>query len=442
MLLIYLHDISTRCDYVFDFIFKQELGIDYRVTTDITAFKEYNEEKLNYSDTKTENEIFIKPSSLLFENGIQKKEIRVEQKGNLKILFPNDDDDLGFDIFSAVFYLVSRYEEYLPFIPDEFGRFKAADSLAFQNNFLQKPVVNIWINILKKILKEKFSLLKMKSSEFDAILTYDIDVAYKYRGRSLGRIIGTSLKDLYAFKIKNIINRKITLLKIQKDPWDVYDDLKDTILKNKMNSVFFFLLADKTKYDRNLDYKNPLTKSLVAQIGDYSKIGIHPSFTTTDFPEKIATEKERLEDLSGKKIIKSRQHFLKLRLPDTYNFLLAAGIKEDFSMGYPEVAGFRAGTCKPFFFYDLKNEKITDLKLFPVTCMDATFIYYTKKSPEKSLMEILNLLKEIKKAEGIFIPIFHNEYLYKTKAGKKETKTTFRQVHDQTIMQVKAYLKK
>jgi hypothetical protein len=437
MLLIYLPQISTRATYVFDLIFNQDLGIEYRATTDIKAFEQHSAEKINYSNSPKEEGVFIKPSPLLFEDGIKKQKIKVVEKYQTKILFPNDEDDLGFDIFSAVFYMVSRYEEYLPFIPDKFGRFKAADSLAFQNNFLQKPIVNIWINILKNVLQEKFPSLKTKSSEFNAILTYDIDVAYKYRGRSPGRIIGASLKDLSTFKIKNIIDRKKTLLKIQKDPWDVYDNLKETIIKNSLEAVFFFLVADKTKHDRNLSYKNSLMKSLIQKIESFSKIGIHPSFTTSDFPEKISTEKERLENLSGEKIIKSRQHYLKFKLPDTYNSLLSAGIKEDYSMGFPEVSGFRAGTCKPFYVYDLKNEKITDLKILPVTCMDATFIYYSKKSPEKSLLEILNLLKETKKVEGTFIPIFHNEYLGKNRDNKK-----WRMVHDKTIMQINAYLKK
>jgi hypothetical protein len=65
---------------------------------------------------------------------------------------------------------------------------------------------------------------------------------------------------------------------------------------------------------------------------------------------------------------------------------LEAGITEEYSMAFPEAPGFRAGTCKPFYFYDLKNEKVTDLKIFPVTCMDATFVYYLKQSPEKSFM--------------------------------------------------------
>jgi hypothetical protein len=101
-------------------------------------------------------------------------------------------------------------------------------------------------------------------------------------------------------------------------------------------------------------------------------------------------------------------------------------------MGFADEPGFRAGTCKPFYFYDLKNEKATSLKIFPVTCMDATFIYYLEKSAEKSLLQILNLLKEVKKVNGTFIPIFHNEII---------AEKSWNLVHQRTIQQIKSYLK-
>ena len=434
MLLIYLLKKSARCDYVFDLIFRHEIGLSYRITADLNEFESHPGEKINYSNSRNASEFFIKSSSLLFEDHITAQEIEVVEKHQAKVFFANEGDDLGFDIFSAVFYMVSRYEEYLPFIADDFGRFKASDSLAFKNDFLQKPVVGIWINIFKEILLKEFPSLKTKPSEFDAIFTYDIDVAYKYTGRNPARIIGGSLKDLVKFKFRNIINRSRTLLKQQRDPWDVYGGLKESILKHKLNTIFFFLLSDRTKHDSNLDYRNPLMKSLIKEVGTFSEIGIHPSFYSSDFPEKISIEKGRLEEMSVEKIIKSRQHFLRYSLPDTYNSLLEAGIMEDYSMGFPESPGFRAGTCKPFYFYDLKNEKITGLRIFPVTCMDATFVYYSKKSPEKALVQILGLLKEIKKVGGIFIPIFHNDHL-----GENEK---WKMVHDKIIMQVKSYLKK
>lgn len=439
MLVIYSENISPRVAYVFDLVFKQEFQIEYSLTSDRNVFDAHQAAKINYSYAKkSETEFFIKSASLLFENSIEKKEIPVSEKFETKILFPNDEScDLGFDVFSAIFYMVSRYEEYLPFTPDAHGRYKASDCFAFRHRFLETPVVNIWLSILRKTLQKKFPELSLKSSSFKAILTYDIDVAFKFRGRSIERIIGAMGKDLLRWNWKNLIQRKLTLLHLRKDPWDVYDYLSETITKNKLDSIFFFLLADKSENDRNLSYKNPLMKSLVHKIKTFSEIGIHPSFNSSSFPEKIAIEKERLEEMSHRKITKSRQHFLKFNLPETYNSLLNSGITEDYSMGFPSTHGFRAGTCTPFYFYNLKEEKATKLKIFPVACMDATFIYYSKKSPEKSLIEILTLLKEVKKTGGTFISIWHNEHLGESKENKK-----WNSVHNQMIMQIKAYLKK
>ncbi|HEY5392560.1 MAG TPA: polysaccharide deacetylase family protein [Hanamia sp.] len=437
MLLIYLPHFSERCDYVFKLIFNQQLGIEYAVTNDINNIQNYSEEKINYSSAKISNELFIKSAPLFFEKEIKKQGIIIGQKDQTLVLFPNEEDDVGFDLFSSVFYLVSRYEEYLPFEPDKFGRFKATNSLAFQNNFLQIPIVDIWINIFKDQLEKKFPSLAIKSTTFNAIFTFDIDVAYRFKGRSFGRNLGSLTKDIFKLKTNNIKKRFRVFSKKEKDPWDVYEALEKKIIKNNFPSIFFFLLADKSNYDRNLDPQNPIMKSLINKVKSFSDIGIHPSFYSSDEPGKILIEKERLVNLSGKQITKSRQHFLRFIFPSTYNELLNAGIFEDYSMAYPETPGFRAGTSKPFYFYDIKNEKATSLKVFPVTCMDATFIHYLQKSPEKSLVEILNLLKEIKKVNGTFIPIFHNDNL-----GEKGEAKKWKSVHDSLVIQVRSYLKK
>ena len=438
MLLIYLPQTSPRTEYVFELLFKHELGIEYKTTNDIELFKNYQQEKINYSAWRIKDELFVKASSLLWENLIQKKDIVVEERHETKVLFPNDEScDIGFDLFSAIFYMVSRYEEYLPFTADQYGRFKASDSVAFQNNFLEKPIVNIWINIFKTVLQKKFPPLKIKNASFKAVITYDIDIAYKFKGRNFIRTIGSIVKDILSLKWKNIFERIMTLVNIKKDPWDVYDSLRETIIHNNLSSIFFFLLADKTANDRNLHHENPVMKRLIQKIQKFSEIGIHPSFNSSVIPEKIPVEKERLEKISGKEITKSRQHYLKFNLPETYNSLLSSGVTEDYSMGFPAMSGFRAGTCKPFYFYDLKNETATDLKIFPVSCMDATFKYYNKQSAEKTLMEILNLLKEVKKFDGTFISIWHNDNLGQSAENKK-----WNSVHNKMIMQIKAYLKK
>ncbi|HZW71699.1 MAG TPA: hypothetical protein VFF57_12545, partial [Hanamia sp.] len=182
MVLIYLTQNSPRCSYILDFIFKDELDLTFRTSADIKEFEQFAGEKINYSEKRIGDEFYIKSNSILFETGIKKQEIKVEETESEKILFPCVEDDLGFDIFSSVFFIVSRYEEYLPFQGDKFGRFKHEDSLAFQNNFLQKPVVNLWIEILKNKLAGKFPSLQFAKKKFNCVITYDIDVAYKYKG--------------------------------------------------------------------------------------------------------------------------------------------------------------------------------------------------------------------------------------------------------------------
>ena len=405
MLLIYLPAITQRTNYVFDLIFKNELGIEFTTTADIKIFAAHQQEKINYSSSRIGEEVFIKATDLLFQNSIEKINVPVEKKSETSVLFPNDSCDIGFDIFAAVFYMVSRYEEYLPFVPDEHGRFNADASLAFQNDFLQYPVVNIWIKHFKNFLLSKFPAIQFIYSSFKAIVTYDIDIAYAFKGRNLLRTFGTAARDVVMLKFKNILNR----ISSTKDPWDTYSYLQEIILKNDLPSIFFFLLGDYSRYDKNIKYDHPLMQQLVDKVSAFSDIGIHPSYKSSVITEKISIEKSRLEKLANKPITKSRQHYLRFILPDTYKQLLEAGITEDYSMGFTGRPGFRAGICTPFYFYDLKNEMATGLKIFPVIFMEGTFIYYQKLKPKRSLEIIFSLINEVYKVDGTFISIWHND---------------------------------
>lgn len=435
MLLIYLPAITSRCQYVFELIFKNQLGVKYDLTTDLNTFEAYEQEKMSYSSKRNNDELHIHSSPLLFEREIKKIDMSTENKFGRTVLFPdNSSCDLGFDIFSAVFYMVSRYEEYLPFTPDKYGRYKSSDSLAYKKRFLQQPVVDIWIENFRYLLSKKFNHLQFRLSTFNAVITYDIDIAYAFMGRNIFRLIGSTIKDAFKLEFKNIYDRLRSICNFQKDPWDVYDILYEIIARNELHSIFFFLLGDYSKNDKNISYTHPLMKELIIKVSRFSEIGIHPSFKTSIIPNKILIEKERLERISGIKINKSRQHFLKFSLPDTYNYLIDAGITEDYSMGFPDTPGFRAGTCKPFYFYDLKNEKSTTLKIFPITVMEGSFIDYLQTPPVEALDCICKLVKEVKEVNGTFISIWHNHTFSETNMYKG-----WRDVHNKMVEQILKY---
>lgn len=413
-LLIYLPENTARSEYIFDFIFREIFGISFLITSQKDEFLKFNGPKIGYCSERISSSFYVHNHGLLSDLSSRSWSIPVQNEGNEIILFPNESDDSGFDIFSASFYLLSRYEEHLPFEGDEFGRFRAVESIAGKNNFLLYPIVDIWIQKLGNLLKEKYPSLSLKLNTFKSILTYDVDVAYKYAGRSVWRNLGSILKDVLKGDTKNLKSRFQTYFKIKKDPWDVYDYLSQLIKSSGIPSVFFFLLGDKGPQDRSLNSDNMLMKKLIRKISNRSEIGIHPSFASNSNTKMVETEKRRLEKISGNDITKSRQHYLKLQFPKTYQQLLKEGIKEDYTMGYPEAPGFRAGTCFPFYYYDIKNEKVTDLKIFPVTVMEATFIYYLKTNPEESLQKIINLIDEVDKVNGMFIPIWHPDNLWES----------------------------
>ena len=116
-----------------------------------------------------------------------------------------------------------------------------------------------------------------------------------------------------------------------------------------------------------------------------------------------------MENIVNFPITRSRQHYLRLELPETYQNLVDLEITEDYTMGYAQHYGFRAGTCTPFYFYDLDFEIQTPLKVFPFAVMDGTLKEYLKLSTKRSFDVIYKLANEVKKVDGTFITLFHNE---------------------------------
>eukprot|EP01090_Pellita_catalonica_P022645 TRINITY_DN8886_c0_g1_i4.p1 TRINITY_DN8886_c0_g1~~TRINITY_DN8886_c0_g1_i4.p1 ORF type:complete len:170 (-),score=9.45 TRINITY_DN8886_c0_g1_i4:10-519(-) len=144
---------------------------------------------------------------------------------------------------------------------------------------------------------------------------------------------------------------------------------------------------------------------------DYARVGLHPSYYTVNNAAMLKKEKERLENITNMPIKRSRQHYLRVSLPETYQQLIDLEIDEDYSMGYTTHVGFRATTCTPFHFYDLDFEIQTPLKIFPFALMDTTLNDYMKLTPKQSLGKIRDLKNEVKAVNGTFITVFHNESL-------------------------------
>ena len=409
MLLIYSKITSARLEYVCKFIFNNILGIDFKITNNAEEYNNYKQARINYSNSTLNNGIFIKSNNLLFETDIKKQDIFVSVWDNKKIFFQTDEmSEIPFDIFAAVFYLISRYEEYIPFKGDEHGRFEAKQSLAYKNSFLHEPVVDQWVITLADILKKRYPDLNIAKRKFNYISTIDVDNAYAYLYKGNIRTVGATIRSLIDFDFPQIVERYKTLM-LKDDPYDTYDQIEHINKKYKIEPIWFFLLANFSKYDRNVPARKEPFQNLIKKMSEKYLLGIHPSYKSTDASGKLHKEINRLRRITNKEITKSRQHFLRLSFPDTYRNLIKNGIKEDYTLGYATDMGFRAGTCTPFNFYDLENEQETGLKIFPFQIMDTTLNRSLQLSENEAISNIENIANKIKEVNGTFISLWHNE---------------------------------
>ena len=345
-LLIFADAISPRIDYVFNHVFVDQLGLKYKITTQINAFNASDKPKLSYSKKKITNGIFLQAHKILFETKIVKQEINTSVYKNQPIFFTstNIESILPFDPFAAIFYMLSRYEEYLDNKLDRFGRFPASESLAFKNQFLQIPVVDKWIIFIKYFLLLEYPHLKFKEHNFSYLNTIDIDNAFAYLEKGFFRTVGSFMRSIIKLGFNDFFYRLNVLLGYKRDPYDTYDKLLSIHNKYNLKTIIFFLLANYGRLDRNMSYKSKKYQSLINYFKQFFEIGIHASYASLSNPKNLHLEIERLNSISGLSITKNRQHYLVLNLPSNYENLIKNNILEDYSMGFPDDIGFRAGT--------------------------------------------------------------------------------------------------
>ncbi len=407
--LIYSSFFSNRLEYVLDFIFNNYLKTEYTVTHDKTQFVEFKDCKINYSDEAFGSGIHIKSTQLLMKETIEQFEVPVSEIDGKKVLFPND-TAFPFDVFSAVFYMLSRYEEYVEFSENSF-RFPVEQSVAKRNGFLKEPVVHIWIEWLADVLKDQYPTIEIKFPDYQFKLTIDVDNAYAYLHKSFSRTVGAIIKSALTFRLNDYFQRWFTLLDMQKDKYDSYDYIQKVLDDNDISPVWFFLLGDYGKNDKNVSHKNADFQTLIKQLSDKYMLGIHPSFASNEKESQLTTEIKRLETMTNSKVTASRQHFLRMNLPETYQKLIENNIEADYSMGFAEEPGFRAGVAMPFNFFDLSKNETTGLKIYPFHIMDTSLRRYKQLSVEESKEEIKTMIDKTRQYHGTFVSLWHNESL-------------------------------
>jgi len=412
MITIFCEEATSRFTYTFDLVFNLILAAEYELTSDRESYHATTNAKFSYGTHPVDDGLFLRSSGLLAENDIRPQSVEVGELNSYPALFKvQEPSAIQYDLFSAIFYMVSRYEEYLPGERDEHGRYCAHQSVASLGGFLELPIADIWAQMIGQLLKEKYPGLVLGERSFRYTNTIDIDNAFAYAGKGGVRTVGGIIKSAIRLDKADLTSRIETLSGKGKDPYDTYAYMKELATKYNKEVKSFVLLGDYGPYDKNLPHSSAEQIQAVKHMAEFSEVGMHPSYDSAGRVDQVQKEMGRLSEILDRPVKTSRQHYLKLKIPDTYRILINCGIEEDHSMGYSEVLGFRAGTCTPFRFYDLELETSTDLIVYPFALMDRTLNDYLSLSPDEAIKRVEQVAKEVKAVGGTLISIWHNESL-------------------------------
>jgi len=413
--LVYTDKIGSRLRYTFDLVFRTLLGMPYQLINDKERAAAHEGPLLVYTSDPLSIEVGlrIKAVDLLFEKGLREQRLAPAFLDDLPVLFRTHQRyDLPFDPFAAIFYLVSRYEEYLPHLRDGHDRFDPAGNLLVELGLLETPLVDRYALLIAVLLRRRWPELPMPNRRYRFMPTVDVDMLYAYREKGIWKTAYGFGKAMQESRWDQFQERREVLVGRQADPFDTFDYLLEKHKKSGGDPVYFFLMGDYGGFDKAHSPFRESFRELVKSTADHFKVGLHPSYRSNSQPSLVDRERKLLEDILNRPVVLSRQHYLKVRLPGTYQQLAKRDFEADFSMAYAGYLGFRSGTATPHLFYDLDYEAPTALMVYPTCVMDITLQQYLALSPEQAKQRIDRLIAEVKAVEGTFVSLWHNSSLH------------------------------
>ncbi|GHC49200.1 DUF7033 domain-containing protein [Ulvibacter litoralis] len=406
MLLIYTQKITPRITYAFRHICTRILGIEIGFTSVIEELISHSGPKLSYGKQAMGNELFLQSEGLLTQQGFESIDITVKDWEDTKCFFSTSGHcALPFDIFAASFYLMSRYEEYLPHVKDEIGRYPVTESLAYQEGFLKQPVVDVWAYKFKEVLHTAFPDLEfpLKKTKVHTIVEASQPFAYIQRG-FLRTLLGYA-SDVSKLKFRAVIERTRVIMRLRKDPYHSFKWIVNKSKKSKSKLTVFFLLGDSLTFKESMNTHRLAFKMLVKYVADYNETGLIFSFEALKEYEILKKEKKRMEEITNRSVLSTMNARFLVSLPEIYRNLVELEVAKDYTMVYENEVGFRAGTCTPFLFYDLDSEIKTPLIIQPLAMTTTAF---EKKYESDIKKTIANVFRSVEKVNGTFTMLFTN----------------------------------
>lgn len=294
--------------------------------------------------------------------------------------------------------LFTKREEYNPILLDQHQRFPY---------FMSKYRTIFIPEVSKFLIQNRPKIEYPNNKTFAVCLTHDIDVIYP----STRGILFETIQSLRKFQLKKMI-KKILSKSIKKfNHLFNFTKIMNLEAKNGAKSTFFFLALNET--DKTFNYKIENLENEIGTIHEMGwEIGLHGGYNAYIDLNRIKRQKERLEKVFNQKIIGYRNHYIKFKVPITWELLKESGFKYDTTFGYADCVGFRNGLCHPFNPYNLNTNKYIDIWEIPLTIMDSTLENYMGLNIKNAWKITKMLIDIVKKYGGVITILWHNTSMF------------------------------
>lgn len=370
--------------------------------------------KLVYGTREVGGAMRITPCGWLSETGIREIDPPVTEIDGMTVLFPVKEGTFGSDPFAAAFFSLTRYEEWVGIPKDQHDRPVTVSLHGARHGYLHRPVVDEWALRLAAVWRELDPNVPLPQRQYRQVITVDLDNGLKYLGRPLWRSFGSLARDVIKGERAEVAERVRVLQGKAQDPFVIDDDVFARFRDAADRIIFFVLVAPRGEWDHAVPVDHPAYAPVLNALAKRAEVGLHPSYFSSDKPGTSAVERDRLQAIIGNDVTKTRQHFLKLRIPETLRELERIGIKEEHSLGIHDRLGFRSGTCTPYHWYDLEQERSTSLMIHPFTVMDNTLRDKLRLDPRTAVDEVRPLIDAVKRVRGTFTGLWHESFLAST----------------------------
>lgn len=342
------------------------------------------------------------------------------------IVKKEDSYEIGIDIFGSIFFLLSRYEEAVVLERDKHSRFQSRNSIAGKSGFLDRPLVDEYIEILWCCISTLWPEIKRNEKSFRKFITCDVDWPTDPYVYSIKNTIRKAASDLIrnnnlkqATKtLTNFVRHKLGL-----SIKDIYfENVKWIMDENERvgNKVaFYFIPLNTSSLDSQVDFTSNKISSLLKEIYNRGhEIGLHPGYNCFNneklFFDSVSSLRSILQNLGiQQEILGGRMHFLRWDYAVTPLLWEKHGLIYDSTLSYAETAGFRCSTANEFSMYSLIERRALTLKQRPLVSMEASIIslqYEGLQYSQESINRFLSLKNRTCTYNGLYTLLWHNSH--------------------------------